>query len=302
MKKLTVTVFILLAGLAFAGCGQSDGEAPGDTTRHLSTDSDGISAPLPEPVPEEAAVLRNDSVDLNADGKPEKITLYQLEIQTSDGAAEHEGRIRIEGEKSSQDSMFVRRPAGAEGVFTSVEYADLDTDGTRDIFVLIPDSSASFNMHYFYIHSYSRSMSYMFNVDNDLGDFASGFRFQYAGGGRLEIKNDAFSFEALLDLTDSSNYSEEEAANRYYERAWVEPVPVEIGPDSKLGLVDPEGSAPLIKVPLPIFGQSTADIIGEIDLYYRVDKDFKPVMTRFEAYDFSGSEKKLVGEGIIGGN
>lgn len=252
-----------------------------------------------EKIPSDAIILNSDNIDTDGDGKKEKITVYQTGSKSSDGSEQIEGRLRIEGDRTKRDVAFIKKQAGSEGIFTSAEYADLDGDGTKDIFIITPDNGSQFNLNFFSIYSCPKDKVYTFNVDNDLNDFTAGFTFKYLGKGLLEMRSTPYNFNAKLDISDSDAYSaDDEKTNRYFERSWVEPMPVDIGIGSKLAL-DTSGSAPVIKVPLPVFGQATLDIIGEVDLYYRITNEFTPAACRFEVYDFNGTEKKKIGEGSI---
>ena len=54
-----------------------------------------------------------------------------------------------------------------------------------------------------------------------------------------------------------------------------------------------------IKISLPIFGQSTTDILGEIDTYFNFNYEFNPVLKMFEVQEFNGRNMKSVGTKLI---
>ena len=179
---------------------------------------------------------------------------------------------------------------------TSFEFADLDGDGAKDVFLIIPDSGAAFSLNYFFAYSYKKSKAYSFTTDRSLSEFAGSFTFKYLGDGKLEIKNDTFTFTAAFDISDSPGLEKDEESNKSYESSWVEPIPVEISENSRISLVKAEDGAVEIKVPLPVFGRATVDMIGEIDLYYAMGNNFMPVLKSFEVLDFSREGHKSVGK------
>jgi hypothetical protein len=79
--------------------------------------------------------------------------------------------------------------------------------------------------------------------------------------------------------------------NDYEQRAWIEPVSVDISETSRLALTTGADGKFEIKVPLPIFGLAAADMIGEIDLYYSVDDSFSPVLKHFEVLDLAAANE-----------
>ena len=246
----------------------------------------------------EPRLLQSASVDLDADGIKEEVEALMVvtEGEVENDPGELEGILRITDGSDIIKTTFIKKQAGLTGVMTSFEFADLDGDGARDIFLIIPESGAAFSLNYFYAYSYKAGKSYSFTTDSNLSEFAAGFAFEYLGDGKLEMKNDTLSFTAVFDISDSPGLEKDEESNKSYESSWVEPTPVEISESSRISLVKAKDGVIEIKAPLPVFGRATVDMIGEIDLYYAMGNNFKPVLRSFEVLDFSGKGHKSVGK------
>ena len=175
---------------------------------------------------------------------------------------------------------------------TSFEFTDLDGDGSKDVFLIIPEYGAAFSLNYFYVYSYKTGKSFSFSSDSDLLAFANSFAFNYSGGGKLQISNETMKFTATFDISDASRIEQDEESNKAYNNSWIEPTPVEIGENSRIALVKNKEGKTEIKVPLPVFGRATADMIGEIDLFYQLNSDLIPALKHFEVIDF-GKEKPV---------
>lgn len=245
-------------------------------------------------------LLQSASVDLDADGKNEEVEVLQKEIvdEADLNLTELEGILRIDGKNGRNDTTFIKKTKGMTGVMSSMEFKDLDGDKVKDVFIVIPDSGAAFAINYYYIYNYANGKSYKFNFDAAQNDFAGGFNFIYKGKGILQMKNDSYNFSADFDITNTPNGNgPDDENNKEYERAWVDPTPVVINENSKIALKSTAGGGTEIKVPIPVFGLATADMIGEIDMYFTVGEDFTPVMKRFEAMDFyDNMSLKKIGE------
>ena len=245
-------------------------------------------------------LLQSASVDLDSDGSNEEIEVLQIEAGDAAQAegAELEGVLRIDGKKGRTDTVFIKKQKGLTGVMNSIEFKDLDRDGIKDVFITIPDSGASFSLNYYFIYNYANGKSYKFDIDASLSELAGGFKFAYMGKGKLRMENGSYDFSADFDITGGANGNgPDDEGNSEYERAWVEPSAVEIGPDSKIALSPAPGGGTEIKVPLPVFGLAAVNMIGEVDLYFKVEGDFTPVMKRFEVMDFNGDMSlKKIGE------
>ncbi len=247
---------------------------------------------------EKPQLLQSANVDLDADGVNEEVEVLSLKTggKGGDDPGELEGILRIIDGNKVTDTTFIKKQAGFNGVMTSIEFADLDGDGAKDVFIIIPESGAAFSLNYYYAYSYKTGKAYSFTIDSSLSEFTSGFAFKYMGKGKLEIENSALSFKAAFDISDSPGIEKDDESNKDYENSWVEPTPVEIGENSRISLVKENGGAVAIKVPLPVFGRATADMIGQIDLYYAMGKDFIPALRSFEVLDFSSEGHKSIGK------
>lgn len=244
-------------------------------------------------------LLQSASIDLNGDGQNEEVEILQTKIDSKDqpGEKETEGILRIASKDASKDVVFITKPEGEE-IMKSMDFKDLDGDGAKDVFIVIPDYGAQqFAVNHYFAYDYANGKSYNFNTDAFLTDFANGFRFSYKGKGILEMHNDSYGFSADFDITSAVNgVGANDEANSDYENSWVDPNPVETN-NSGITLENAADGKTEIKVPLPIFGMGAVDMIGEVDMYYAFDKDFTPVLKHFEAMDFNDDmSMKKVGE------
>lgn len=324
MKRRTIliiaTVFLLAAGLLtwyfilsgtgvpvgqdHSGQNTSDpnGSAPSQQQSGQPSASPGQTTPdpteKPSSIPKEAELLQSAAVDLDSDGKQEIVEAFQVGKTGAqeEGNSEIEGWLRVTGSDRVDEVMFIKKHSGLTGVMSGMDFKDLDSDGVKDVFMIIPDAGAAFSLNYFYLYNYKTGQTYSYAVDSNLADFCSQFSFTYIGNGKLEISNANYGFHANFNLDDREEEPFREENGPLYERAWVEPTPVEIGENSRLELVDASDGKVEIKVPLPVFGQATADMIGEIDLYYRVEAgSFQPVMQHFEVKDFNRNGIEKIG-------
>lgn len=242
-------------------------------------------------------LLQSASVDLNGDGINEQVTAVQISAATeSNGSGDIEGRLKIKSGTTETQLTFCKKSTGMTGVMTSIQFEDLDGDGSKDIFIIIPDNGAAFANSKYYIYSYKKNLEYAFTSDLEMADFINGFSFKHKNGNVLTLSNSNFNFSANLDIEYKlDDRSSDEYMSEYEQRAWIEPVPDDMGEDSKLALIKNSAGIQEIKVPLPIFGLATVDLIGEIDLYYSVDSNFKPILKHFDVLDFKGAGKVKVG-------
>lgn len=244
-------------------------------------------------------LIQSASVDLDSDGTNEQVEVLQTETEdkAQPGSIELEGILRIDGKNGRTETVFTRKPKDLTGILNTIEFRDLDGDGFKDIFITIPDMGASFTLNYYFIYNYINGKSYKFNIDAALSDFVGSFQFIYKGKGILQMKNDSYDFSGNFDITGKANGNgPDDESNSEYERAWVDATPVEINEDSKISLKASSGGTE-IKVPLPVFGLATADMIGEVDMYFTVGADFIPEMKRFEVMDFNDDmPMKKIGE------
>lgn len=252
----------------------------------------------PDTIEKEGELLQSASIDMDGDGQSEQVEAIRLLLKSQENSinGEVEGRLVIRDNGLERVIQFCRKEDGLTGVMTSMEFEDLDSDGADDVFIIIPGSGASFEYYSYFIYSYKKDISHTFTSDNTLADFIDGFEKAYINeGSKLTITNDQYNFSADLTIDDVSENDLEETMLDYVDRTWIDPVSVNMGESSKLALVKNNASKPEIKVPLPVFGLATVDLIGEIDMYFSVDEDFKPVLEHFELLDFEGNKKVKVG-------
>ena len=243
-------------------------------------------------------LLQSASIDLNGDGENEQVEAIQISMDATEPgtASKLEGRLGIKSGSSENQVTFWEKDEGLTGLLTSMQFEDLDSDGAKDVFIIIPGNGASFSYSNFFIYSYKKNIKYSFTNDINLADFIGDFRFKYSGNNKLSIINSKFNFSTDLSIEfEDGQLPSEEYMMDYESRAWIDPVSIDISEASKLALVGGASGAPEIKVPLPLFGLATVDMIGEIDLYYTVDSSFNPVLKRFEIMDFKDSDKVKVG-------
>lgn len=261
-----------------------------DKPEQTTTDPDGEE--------EEGELIQSASIDLDGDGQNEQVKVIRVQsgAKESGAAGEAEGRLVIKDTESKTVITFWKKQDELTGIMTDMQFEDLDGDGANDVFIIIPGSGASFEYYNYFIYSYKKNVSHKFSSDNTLAEFIEGFETTYINGGnRLTIANRRYNFSVDLSIDGVIENDLEETMLDYVDRTWIDPVSVNIGEDSRLTLVNDTENGPQIKVPLPIFGLATVDMIGEIDLFFSVNDDFKPVLDRFELLDFAGNKKVKVG-------
>jgi len=319
MKKLIIVFIITALMLSLISCGKSnevktsankeqnsssDNSVKNDVQQDKDSEDSQVTSATPKdpqttPKPLEdknVEVLKQENIDIDGDKKTEKIEILKIK-QDSEGSGEnreYEGKLRITDDNGTEDLTFIKKQAGLAGVYSNIEYNDLDGDGVLDIFIEIPEVGSSFTMSYFFIYNPKTKSSYKFVEDNqyiNLRNLADSFSFDYVGSGTLEIASSRFGYKGRLNISDGRQDTSEEMFLGY-NRSWVEPVPIEMGADSRLMLVRTHEGKTEIKIPMCIFGLATADIIGEVDAYYTVDNSFKPVLKRLEIIDY-GKDNKL---------
>ncbi len=239
---------------------------------------------------EEGKLLQSASVDLDGDGTNEKVEAVQIKNKNG----ETQGKLKIVGTSGESENIFCTKASDTAGILTSMEFEDLDGDGSKDVFIIIPDNGASFSFSTYFIYSMKTNKSFAFSIDNELNDFISNFHFKYNNGNKLAIVNDQLGFSADLSIELDNEQSQEDSMKDYEMRAWIEQVPVNISESSMISIVNSNG-AKEIKIPLPIFGVATVDMIGELDLYYRFNESFTPVLEHFEVLDLNNNEMIKVG-------
>ena len=331
--SMLLAVFVLLLALAACGAekkpgldlpdegntgsktnidqnGSVNGEAdiskkPGSVTDETNLpDNDGNDANTgddTEGKPEAAGdreLLQSASIDLDADGANEQVKAVKISYPASDAGASGrlEGRLEISDGDVVKEIVFWKKDDDLSGIMSSLQFEDMDGDGAKDVFIIIPGYGASFTYSNCYVYSYAKDKSCIFTSDNELADFIGGFRFAYENGGnRLSLINDQYGFSTELVIEDNDfTAATEDMMYEYADRTWIDPTSVDISETSRLALAKIGGSSE-IKVPLPVFGMATVNMIGEIDLYYRIDENFYPVLKRCEIIDFAVDKKVKAG-------
>ncbi len=268
--------------------------APAETTGSDTAESDNTDTGLKNG----EELLQSANVDLDGDGTNEKVEALQRKTKglSEDHPGELEGILKIIGGDKTSRIPFITKQAGFAGVMSSFEFKDLDGDGAKDVFLIIPENGAAFSLNYFFAYSYKKEKAFSFVMDSALNDLVGSFAFKYTGSGKLEILNEKLGFTGYFNVADASGFSaDDDESNTAYDSSWVEPTPVEIGENSRLALVKTEDGRTAIKVPLPVFGLATSDMIGELDLYYVMDKDFKTVLNSLEIKDFGKEKSETIG-------
>ncbi len=274
----------------------SDNEADSSIVYESSANTDDQA-----PFGRRSELLQSASVDLNGDGSNEQVRAMKLQLPAS-GTDEEvfiEGRLVITDGDITKQVVFREKEkdsAVTSEFLSNMEFEDLDGDGAKDIFLVIPGYGASFSYSGCFIYSYKKDLSYSFLSDNTLADFIGSFRFKYINGGdKLTVTNEQYGFTADLTIEDTGEGpQQEEIMYSYADRTWIDPVSIDISEDSRLSLVK-RNNRSYIKVPLPVFGLATVDMIAEIDLFYSIDENFEPVLIRCEVIDFSGDKKVISG-------
>lgn len=238
-------------------------------------------------------LLQSASVDLDADGTNEQVEaiLTTLPASEQDMPDVLEGTLVIRSKGKEKKILFSRREEGLTSLLTSMQFEDLDNDGSKDVFMIIPDHGASFSYSTYLAYSYKKDKSYTFTSDNALADYIAGFQTSYTkGGNKLTFVNKTYGFEADLAIEEGDQQPLQDTMADYADRTWIEPVAVDIGENSRLALEKSPDGRMEIKVPLPIFGMATVNMIGEMDLFYTLDSNLEPVLRHFDMWDFNGGD------------
>lgn len=238
-------------------------------------------------------LLQSASVDLDADGVNEQVEAVMSSTPV-DGQNSHynlEGTLIIRDDDSEKKILFNKREQGLTNILTSMQFEDLDNDGSKDVFIIIPDHGASFSYSTYFVYSYRKDKSFSFTIDNSIVDYIAGFQASFQNkGNKLTFTNKNYDFEADLTIEAGDQIPDEETMQEYADRAWIDPTPIDISEASRLALVKSQDGCMEIKVPLPIFGMATVDMIGEIESYYTLDGNLEPVLRHFDMWYFDGGD------------
>ena len=241
---------------------------------------------------QKSELLQSASVDLDADGVNEQVEAV-MSSTSVEGQNSHnilEGTLVIRGNGNERRVQFNKREQGLTNILTSMQFDDLDNDGSKEVFIIIPDHGASFSYSTYFVYSYKTNKSFTFTIDNSIVDYIAGFHAVYKkGGNKLTFTNNNYGFEADLTIENGDQQPDEETMQEYADKAWIDPNAVDISDDSRLALVKSPKGRMEIKVPLPIFGTAAVDMIGEIESFYTLDDNLEPVLKHFEMWDFKSA-------------
>ncbi|HEX2945409.1 MAG TPA: hypothetical protein VHT96_05600 [Clostridia bacterium] len=251
----------------------------------------GESGNIPEGTKTE--LLQSASVDLDADGVDEQVEAVMSSTPVDGQESQYilEGSLIIKEGGSEKKIQFNKREQGLTNILTSMQFEDLDNDGAKDVFIIIPDHGASFSYSTYFVYSYRKDKSFSFTIDNSIVDYIAGFQASYnKGGNKLTFTNKNYGFEADISIENGDQMPDEGTMQEYADKAWIDPTAIDISDESRLALVkSPEGRME-IKVPLPIFGMATVDMIGEIESFYTLDDNLEPVLRHFDMWDFKNAD------------
>lgn len=286
MKRYIAFLLIMATTIALVSCkkpGNNDNTSASsaETTESVThTASEETSAQPADPITGD--VLASQEHDLDADGENEYIRIIKNE-------SVHNGVTRfisylIIGTKEHPDlkvNSFLDTDNEMAGIFSGLEFADLDGDGKDEVFITLQEAASPFTLNNYYVYSYSKDLGYTFTADTKFNMFCESFIFEYTGDGWLKVTHGENSFEASIPIQSGTIISD--TVGKKYEQSWVEPVPVDIDADSRTAIVMADGKAK-IKVVLPIFGLATSDFIGKIEVFYEMDGDLNQSMTSFAIF------------------
>ncbi len=248
-----------------------------------SSDADGQKTEL----------LQSASVDLDSDGVNEQVeaVMNSTPVEGQDSHYLLEGVLIVRDNGSEKRLQFDKREQGLTSIMTSMQFEDLDNDGSKEVFIIIPDHGASFSYSTYFVYSYKKDKSFSFTIDNSVVDYIAGFQANYKkGGNKLTVTNENYGFEADLTIENGEQLPDEETMQEYAGRAWIDPTAIDISNDSRVALAKSQSGRMEIKVPLPVFGMATVDMIGEIESFFTLDDNLEPVLRHFDMWDFKNAD------------
>jgi hypothetical protein len=238
-------------------------------------------------------LLQSASVDLDADGVNEQVEAV-MNSTPVEGQVSHyilEGVLIVRDNGSEKRLQFNKREQGLTSLMTGMKFEDLDNDGSKEVFIIIPDNGASFSYSTYFVYSCKKDKSFTFTIDNSIVDYIAGFQASYKkGGNKLTFTNKNYGIEADLTIVNGGQLSDEETMQEYADRTWIDPTAIDIRDDSRVALAKSKDGRMEIKIPLPIFGMATVDMIGEIESFYTLDDNLEPVLRHFDMWDFKNAD------------
>lgn len=238
-------------------------------------------------------LLQSASVDLDADGINEQVeaVMNSTPVEGQDSDYIEEGTLIIKDNGDEIRVQFIKRAQGLSNILSGIQFEDLDNDGSKEVFIIIPDHGASFSYSTYFVYSYKKDKSFSFTIDNSIVDYISGFQASYKkGGNKLTFTNENYGFEADLTIENGDLPHDEETMQEYAGRAWIDPTAIDISDDSRVALAKSQDGRMEIKVPLPVFGMATVDMIGEIESFFTLDDNLEPVLRHFDMWDFKNAD------------
>jgi len=238
-------------------------------------------------------LLQSASVDLDADGVNEQVeaVMSSTPVEGQDPHYIQEGTLIVRDNGNEKRISFNKREQGLTSVLTGIQFEDLDNDGSKDVFIIIPDQGASYSSSTYFVYSYKKDKSFSFTIDNSIIDYIAGFQAAYKkGGNKLTFTNKKYGFEADLTIENNDQLPDRETMQEYADKAWIDPNVIDISDDSRLALVKSPKGRMEIKVPLPVFGMAAVDMIGEIESFYTLDDNLEPVLKHFDMWDFKNAD------------
>lgn len=262
----------------------------------------------------EQNVLKWVEADLDNDGINEKVEIIQVEIDDGRGVIVWEGWIKIHSKDEERKIVFNKGSSKITEVYQSMDIEDLDGDGARDIFIVIPDIGSSNYINYFFIYNYKADRQFCFDFDRsqeELGSFLSSFKYRYLSENKLELVSSTLKYKGAVSVGSYLGIPIPDDGMLYDNTG--SPVPAAIEREdsgekeggrfiSCVELLKTEDTLPQIKIPLLLPALHHEDIIAEIDVFFILSTDFTPIMKRFQVYSVDqtgGYKKELVGEEII---
>jgi hypothetical protein len=243
-------------------------------------------------------VLKTEEIDLDGDNVPENIEV--LEVMTDkDGIEKLSGMVRVDGKNGRREIMFKTGGSRLIGVFKDLKVRDINGDGLPEVFITNYDvGGGGYTLNYFFLYNYKSNKSLIFDQQFSMdyfNSFIQSFSFKYKHPGMVLVGYKGADNYFTIDVHEETN-------GEFYNSSWIDPSPVVIqeGQGKILSNVEisegKKGSAN-IKVPLLIFGGSTSNVIGEVDVFLAVDSELKPFIERFEIYRLEGdSIREKIGE------
>lgn len=313
MKKLFISVVVLLFIINLAACNtietiEKSPNSINKSQQEYKTVENSTSSAL---ILDEYKIIKLIYSDLNNSDKLVKIEIIEEKVE-EEGIVNLRGILRVIDESGSKDIIYKNNGNHLTGVFQDIQIEDIDGDGIKDIFIVIPDVGTGWPLNYFFIYNYKTGKQYSFDFDynmNNINIFLSSFMYKYKSDNELELRNDKIGFSEVLKLNKFISMPIPNDALYRYVTPDFNPVAI-VNEDytknkkgdkfvSSIGLVKDNKGNVEIRVPYLLEAIHHDDIIGEIDMYFIIDSNFQPVLKGFEVYNVDLEEtykKEIVKE------